>query len=362
MRNGLPTLARVGVILLALGGLVAYSQSNFGSIRGIVRDASGAAVPGATVTITVTSTQRSIKLTTNDSGAYAALSLEPVYYDVTAEAKGFRTTVINNVKVDTARETGLDITLQVGSVTETVEVTAEAPLMQTVTGAVINTVDQRTITEMPLNGRNTLELALILPGATGSAGTEMSELTTNEPLPGRELSINGGRVGSTQFFADGANVTSVALARMAISFTPDTIQEFSVQQANYSAQYAQAGGAIIQQTTKSGSNDIRGTLYWFHRQKALTANPFGAQRTAVTNFDSRPPLRRQQLGATGGGPVVIPKVYNGRNKTFWYGAFEPPGSCRRILPGRRSSACRPRMRSTATSPGRWCIRAFRTAG
>jgi len=316
-------LARAGAVLFTLVALTANAQSNFGSIRGTVRDASSAPVPGATVKITVTGTQRTITLITNDVGAYVAPALEPVYYDITAEAKGFKTTVINSVKVDTAREVGLDITLQIGSVSETVEVTAEAPLMQLVTGAVVQTVDQRTITEMPLNGRNTIALALVLPGATGSAGTEISELTTNEPLPGRELSINGGRMGSTQFFADGANVTSVALARMAISFTPDTIQEFSVQQSNYSAQYAQAGGGIIQQTTKSGSNELRGTLYWFHRQKAFTANPFGAQRQEVLNFDSRPPLRRQQVGITGGGPVVIPKVYNGKNKTFWYAAFEP---------------------------------------
>jgi hypothetical protein len=203
-----------------------------------VRDPSGAPVPGATVKITATETGRSVTLVTNDAGAYSAAALDPVFYDVSAEAKGFKTAVVNSVKVDTAREVGLDITLQVGSVSETIEVTAEAPLMQLVTGAVVQTVDQRTITEMPLNGRNTIALALVLPGATGSAGTEISELTTNEPLPGRELSINGGRMGSTQFFADGANVTSVALARMAISFTPDTIQEFSVQQANYSAQYA----------------------------------------------------------------------------------------------------------------------------
>lgn len=323
MRPGFSSFARAGAAFLIVFAATASAQSNFGSIRGVVRDASSAPVPGATVKITAIGTQRLITLTTSDSGVYVAAALEPVTYDVSAEAPGFRTTLVSAVKVDTAREVGLDIVLQVGSVSETVEVTAEAPLMQTVTGAVVNTVDQRTITEMPLNGRNTLALALVLPGATGSAGSEISELTTNEPLPGRELSINGGRMGSTQFFADGANVTSIALARMAISFTPDTIQEFSVQQSNYSAQFAQAGGAIIQQTTKSGSNDVRGTLYWFHRQKAFTANPFGAQRQATLNFDSRPPLRRQQVGITGGGPVVIPKVYDGKNKTFWYAAFEP---------------------------------------
>lgn len=110
---------------------------------------------------------------------------------------------------------------------------------------------------------------------------------------------------------------------MSISFSPDPIQEFSVQQANYSAQYAQAGGAIIQQTTKSGSNELHGTGFWFHRQKAFTANPFDSQRSPVTNFDNRPPLRRQQLGVVLTGPVTIPKLYKGKDRTFFMFSFEP---------------------------------------
>jgi len=110
---------------------------------------------------------------------------------------------------------------------------------------------------------------------------------------------------------------------MSISFSPDTIQEFSVQQANYSAQYAQAGGAIIQQTTKSGTNELHGTGFWFHRQKAFTANPFDSQRSPVTNFDNRPPLRRQQLGVVLTGPVTIPKLYKGKDRTFFMFSFEP---------------------------------------
>ncbi len=218
----------------------------------------------------------------------------------------------------------MNITLKVGSVQESVTVTAEAPLLQTYSGATQQTVDQRTINDIPLNGRNTLELALTLPGVSGSAGTEFSELTTNEPVPGRELAINGGRVGSTQFQADGADVTSVALARSSISFSPDTIQEFTVQQSNYSAQFARAGGAIIQQTTKSGTNELRGTGFWFHRQRAFTANPFDAIRSPASNFDNRPPLRRQQLGTVITGPVVLPKIYDGRkNRTYFMFSLEP---------------------------------------
>jgi hypothetical protein len=298
------------------------AQSNFGGIRGTVTDPTGAIVPGVRVEIVDQGTNAKYVVTSAEDGTFSAPALRPVLYTVSVEAKGFQKAVVRDVKVDTAKLQSLDITLRPGEVTTTVDVSAEAPLLQTYTGAVTNTMDSRTIVEAPLNGRNTIELALLLPGAAGNAGTEISETFTNDPTPGRELSINGGRAGSAQFLADGANVTSLALSRMSISFTPDTIQEFSVQQANYSAQYAQAG-AIIQQTTKSGTNELRGSAYWFHRQKAFTANPFNTARQAALNFDARPPLRRQQVGFTAGGPVVLPKIYDGRNKTFFFVSYEP---------------------------------------
>ncbi|MBL8233922.1 MAG: carboxypeptidase regulatory-like domain-containing protein, partial [Bryobacterales bacterium] len=309
--------------MLAAFAVSAVGQSNFGSIRGVVTDSTSGVIAGAKVIITNSGTNQQLSLTTNEQGQYVAAALQPVTYSVAVEAPGFQKKTVTDIKVDTSAIVTLDIVLQPGSVQQEVTVTSESPLIQTYSGAVQQTVDQRTINELPLNGRNTLELALTLPGVGGSAGTEFSELTTNEPVPGRELAINGGRVGSTQFQADGANVTSIALARMSISFSPDTIQEFSVQQANYSAQFAQAGGAIIQQTTKSGSNQLHGTLFWFHRQRAFTANPFDTQRTAVTNFDNRPPLRRQQVGAVITGPVYLPKVYKGKDRTFFMFSFEP---------------------------------------
>ncbi len=299
------------------------AQSNFGSIRGSVTDSSGAAVPGAKVTIVDIGTNARFEIVTAGDGGYSSPPLRPVIFNVSAEFQGFQKTVVNNVKVDTSNVSTVNISLKAGDVSTSVEVTGAAPLVQTSSGALQQTVDQRTINELPLNGRNTLELALTLPGVAGSAGTEFSEFTTNEPVPGRELAINGSRAGTTQFQADGANVTSIALGRMSVSFSPDTIQEFSVQQSNYSAQFAQAGGAIIQQTTKSGGNEFHGTGFWFHRQKAFTATPFDSQRTAVNNFDNRPPLRRQQVGAVLTGPVTIPKLYNGKDKTFFMFSYEP---------------------------------------
>jgi hypothetical protein len=317
------------IISFCLLGAAVLAQSNFGSIRGQVRDASGAAVAGATVKITDVGTNAEVTLATGNDGQYAAPSLRPVTYNIRVEARGFKTTTVNNVKVDTAKDSGVDIVLEPGNVSDTVMITGDAPLLQTETGAVTQTITGRTIVDTPLNGRNVLELALTLPGTAGSVGTEFTSTSVTVPIPGREISINGGRAGTTQFLADGMNVTSVGLARTAVSFSPDTIQEFSVLQSNYSAQYSQAGGGIIQQTTKSGANEFHGVGYWFHRQKFLTANPFQSPRLAVLNNDNRAPLRRQQIGATIGGPIWLPKKffgpasYDGRNRSFFFFSYEP---------------------------------------
>lgn len=308
--------AVVWLMVLCCSALPTFGQSNFGSIRGAVKDADGLVLPGVTITVTDEGTAQSTVVITDDTGAFVAPALRPVYYTVKAELPGFKAAAVSRVKVDTARDTRVDLVLAPGGVEESVDVVAAAPTLRTESGAVTLTVDQRTIQTLPLNGRNTLELTLTLPGTTGNAGSELSELGTNLPLPGRELIVNGGRPGSTQFFADGANTTSVGLARTSVSFSPDAIEEFSVQQSNYSAQYAQAGGGIVNQTTKSGTNTLRGSAYWFFRDKALTATPFNAQRVPQLNFDARPPLERHQAGVTLGGPVR-------RNRTFFFASYEP---------------------------------------
>jgi len=311
------------VCLSMLLAAAVLAQSNFGSIRGQVTDSSGAVVPNAQVVIRDSGTTAVVKVQTSSEGFYSVASLRPVVYEVIVDVPGFQKTTISGVKVDTAKITTTDLVLKPGQVTESVTISDQSPLLQTYTGAVTQTVDGRTIIDTPLNGRNTLELALTLPGVGGNVGSEIGATFNSPPIPGREIIVNGGRPGSTQFIADGQNVTGVALGRTTVSFSPDTIQEFSILQSNYSAQYSQAGGGIIQQTTKSGTNEIHGTAYWFHRQRALTATPFVTQRLPQFGFEARPPLRRQQLGLVGGGPVVLPKIYNGKNKTFWFASYEP---------------------------------------
>ena len=322
MRNKWQRAAIAAMALIASGAAL-FAQSNYGSITGVVKDGSGSSVPNAVVRVTDLGTNAAITVHTDESGVYSLPSLRPVSYSVAVSATGFQSVKVDNVKVDTSKTSSVDVMLRPGTLSETITVSAAGGVLETGTGAVAQTITERTMTDMPLNGRNVIELALTMPGVTGDAGSEIGSPFNTPPIPGREISVNGARGGSTQFTADGMNITSVGLARTSISFSPDTIQEFSILQSNYSAQYSVAGGGIIQQTTKSGTNDIHGTAFWFHRQRFLSANPFNSTRQPQLNNDNRPPLRRQQLGLVIGGPVDIPKIYHGRNKTFFLATYEP---------------------------------------
>jgi hypothetical protein len=319
-----PSLAHQIILLLAVLFLAVglQAQSNSGSIQGSVRDQSGALLANATVTITAVGTNEARVLHTNKEGEYAAEGLRPVVYRVSVSDQGFKPAVIENVKVDTSKNVTVNATLSVGANVLEITVTGNASELQTEDGTASFTLGQRSIQDMPLNGRNTLSLALTLPGASGNAGSEYGGIYNNPAIPGRELIINGGRPGTSQFVADGQNVTSAGLARTTVSFTPDTIQEFTVLEANFSAQYSQAGGAIIQQTTRGGTNEFHGDAYEFYRARGFQAIPFDTWYSPVVG-NPTPPLTRHQMGIVGGGPVILPKVYHGRNKTFFFASYEP---------------------------------------
>lgn len=296
------------------------AQTNKGGISGTVFDKSGAVVASAAVTVTNVGTNESIRLTTSESGAFSAPLLEPVYYRVTVEAQGFKKAVIDNVKVDTAAVASVNVTLEPGQVATEVTVTAEAELVNSESGTIGQTITERQIVEMPLNNRSVLDLVLTAGNVTGVAGTEDPELSSGEiPAPGFNVSINGGRAGSTAILADGANNTGVGLARAIVTFSPDTVQEFTVQTSNFSAEFGQTGGGIVNMTTKSGTNRYQGLLYWYHRNPALNAAPF----TIAANNRPQSNRRQQQFGLIYGGPVRLPKVYDGHDRTFFFVTFEP---------------------------------------
>ena len=307
------------VAISLLGAAIAAAQTNRGSISGTVSDPTQAVVPGATVTVLNLGTNETRKATSAANGTYQVADLEPVEYRVTVSANGFKQTVVDNVKVDTAAIATVNVTLQTGSVDTKVTVTAEAAMVNTDSGTATNTITERQIDEAPLLNRSVLDLALTLPNVSGDAGSEDPVITSVTTCPGCNLSVGGGRPMSTMIMADGTNNTGISLARTMVSFTPETVQEFSVQTSVFSAQYGTTGGGIINATTKSGTNELHGTALWYNRNPFFAAAPF----TLATTNRSPPTLKYNYFSLAAGGPVYIPKVYNGKNKTFWFAAIEP---------------------------------------
>jgi hypothetical protein len=299
--------------------IVAFAQSNRGGISGTVFDPSGLVVPGATVTIRNVATNQETHLTTSMSGTYSALFLEPVTYDVTVEVKGFKKWVKKDVKVETAIVATVNAKLETGAPTTVITVEAGTTAVNTQSGVAADTIVERQIRDVPLVNRSVLDLAMTLPNVSGDAGTENPAIVTVTTCPGCNLSLNGGRPMNTLMMADGVNNTGISLARTMVSFSPETVQEFTVQTSTYSAEFGGTGGGIINATTKSGTNQLRGTALWFNRNPAVSAAPW---TMASTN---RPvaTLKYNYFSLAAGGPVDIPHVYNGKNRTFWFAAFEP---------------------------------------
>lgn len=307
------------VAIFALCTVSLSAQTNRGGIAGTVTDPTDAVVPGATVTITNLRTNEIRKLITSQNGAFSALDLEPVTYRVAVEMQGFKKAVVDNVKIDTATTAAVNIKLETGTASTEIQVSATASVLNTESGTVSSTITERQIQDSPLANRSVLDLAVTLPNVSGDPGTENPSITAGTACPGCNLSVNGGRPLSTLIMSDGVNNTGVSLARTMVTFSPETVQEFTVLTSAYSAEYSTTGGGVINVTTKSGGNDFYGEALWYNRNPAFAAAPY---TTATTN---RPvsTLKYNQFSLTAGGRVIIPKIYDGKNRTFWFAGFEP---------------------------------------
>ena len=312
--------------IFLLCAIAAFGQTNRGGISGTVLDPNGAAVPGATVTIINVGTGQTQTFTTSESGAYTVTSLDPVTYSITVEMAGFKKAVVENVKVDTATIVTGNVTLETGAVTEQVSVTADAPLINTETGTTSTTITERQIQDVPLNNRSVLDLAVTAPNVSGDVGSEDPGVGGDQPVPGFNLNVNGGRSGSTAILADGVNNTGVGLARAVVSFTPETVQEFTVQTSAYSAEFGNTGGGTINVTTKSGTNRFNGVALWYTRNPKFNATPFSISSAPRPRNN----LRSNQVSISAGGPIFLPKpgeggsaLYNGKNRSFFFFAYEP---------------------------------------
>ena len=275
------------------------------SIVGAVRDPGGAYVPG--VEITVTSEDRGTSRTaiSGDAGMYVVTNLLPGSYEVAAELSGFKRAVLTGITLQVAQEARIDITLQLGDITEVVSVTGRAPVVETEKAAIGSVVTERAILDLPLNGRNFMELTTLTGGTTrGQGSSSQNRGITAKPL---NPSVAGQAKANNAYYLDGVQNMDQMWRTYNVAPPVDAIQEFRMQVGQYSAEFGGGGGAIVNVVTKSGTNDFHGSLYEFHRNDNLDAVNFFARSKSQLVFN--------QFGGSLGGPII-------KDRTFFFVTYE----------------------------------------
>lgn len=286
------------------------AQALSGTIVGTVSDQSGAVIPGANVRLVNDATQFTRIAVTNAEGQYVAYSVPTGIYTITVEQAGFQRLVRSGVRLTAADTLTIDLQLTLGSVEQTVQVTAETPLLQAQSAVVSSLVTNQQMVEMPLNGRTFTALLKLSPGAyTGSSAN-----LANSPYSMRgdvNISVNGSSAQNNSYLVDGMVNRNLWLSTLIMVPTVDSIQEVRMLTSNYSAEYGAAAGAITIVQTKSGTNKLHGSAYEFLRNNKLDANSFFNNRSGV----ARPAFQRNEFGGTIGGPIR-------RDRTFFFGDYQ----------------------------------------
>ncbi|MFZ0591162.1 MAG: carboxypeptidase regulatory-like domain-containing protein, partial [Bryobacteraceae bacterium] len=307
----------IALAICVLFSVVAFAQSDVGTIVGFARDQSGGVVPNAKVTIKSEATGESHTVTTDAQGHYAVTNLLPGLYAMTAEVSGFKKFESTHNKLEANSTLGLDANLSVGQTTETVEVTATAQVLQTESGAVQSEVTGTQIQNLELNGRSPIYSTQFLPGVRAGAGTTLGDKQGLGPA-GQPFNVNGARSWDTMVFVDGAPALRTRSNGAVIGVgNVDSTQEIQVLTADYQAEYGRAAGGQIRMVSKSGSTDFHGALYEYFQNSDMNANTWSRNLSTSTNFAS--PYRYNNFGFAVGGPVAIPgKWEKFRDKFFWF--------------------------------------------
>src|SRR5713226_3799396 len=305
----------LGCVLLT--GQFAFGQT-FGSIGGEVRDSSGAIAADVTVTVVNTGTNATRTVTTNDAGEYFFPSLPPGVYTVKAEKPGFRTVVRNQIELQVQFAARIDFELQIGQVSESIEVQADAALLVTDNATVGTVIENRRIVDLPLNGRNYLQLVSLAPNVSfgfqsaGQAGSRQGGIRADQ-----SISVAGQRANFNHYTLDGVENTDPNFNTFVVLPSIDALQEFKVQTGIYPAEFGRAA-TQINVSTKPGSNAYHGTLFYFLRNDKLDAKNYAF--TAAR--PPKDPFKWNQFGFTLGGPVSIPKLFSGKNRLFFMSNYE----------------------------------------
>jgi hypothetical protein len=307
--------------LLALGlARPLLAQTATGAVTGRVTDASGAIITGSRVELTSNERGTVSTTTTNDAGLYLFPTVQPGVYRLTVQKDGFKQAEVVKLTVDVGAQLENNFKLEVGSVKDAVTVESESSLVDTVSSAVSSVVTGAPIEDLPLNGRDTLQLALTQPGVTPSI-IGINGGSAAMGVPGGEFTIAGGRDNAITYLLNGGNNTSVTYGVPVVNPNPDTVAEFRIIENNYSAEYGRSNGGVVSVVTKSGTNQVHGTLFDYLRNTDLNANNFFNQSTPG-EYQPRPVLIRNQFGGTIGGPITIPKVINGKDRFFFFFGYQ----------------------------------------
>jgi Carboxypeptidase regulatory-like domain/TonB-dependent Receptor Plug Domain len=304
--------------------LFAGGQELAATLTGTVTDPTGAVLEGATVVVHSLDTGADVRsVTTSNIGSFNITNIPAGRYTVTVKTAGFATFVARDVTLYTAEKHTLDVQLKAGAVTERVEVTAENTSIQTTTAEESGTVTGEQVRELALNNRNFEQLVLLEPGVANQLGDEPAfGLGSNTAI-----SINGARTGANNWTVDGADINDSGSNGTLLN-TPsiDAIREFTLERSNYDASFGRSGGGQVLVATKSGTNDFHGTAYEFNRNNYYNANTFGDREAiafgASPAANATPIERYNDFGFTFGGPFWIPKLYNGKGKTFFFWSEE----------------------------------------
>jgi hypothetical protein len=296
--------------MLLLPGLV-FAQDT-ATIVGNVQDQTGAAIPAAHVTLLNVATQFKREVDTDANGRYVASSIPTGAYVITVAKTGFETLKRSNIQLTAASTLQVDIAMQLGSETQSVEVTAAAPLLQSQTATVSNLVNSQQMLALPLVSRDFTDLVLLTPGAHVGSATNLAEGGSAYAMRGgADYSVNGSLAGGNSYLIDGLYDRNLWLNTLVMVPVVDAIQEYRVMTSDYNAEYGEAAGAVTEVETKSGSNQFHGDVWEFFRNDRLNANTFFNNVQRVP----RPPFRRNEFGATFGGPII-------RNKTFFFSDYQ----------------------------------------
>src|SRR3989449_3946383 len=288
------------------------AQTVSGTILGLIQDQQGAVVAKTEVTARNLETGAVRKTTADNNGTYRIFSIPAGPYEVSASAAGFKTEVRTGIAVTVGSDISVNFSLTVGAISEQVQVTAEAPQVDASSSTLGGFVNSTTIRELPLNGRDWLQLTLLQPGALQNAGEYQADTSRAQRGNGLAISISGGRIVENVFRIDGLVVNDYANAgpgsSLHVNMGVDALREFSVLTNNCSAEYGRGASGVVNAITKSGTNDFHGSAYYFHRNSALDARNF---------FDGPDiaPFRRHQYGGAIGGPIR-------NDKTFFFSNYE----------------------------------------